>query len=132
MSRNFLFADFIAHVKNCLNAKLKFATFQHSKFIERVCQILVDDGYISSFEVMYNEKGMKLINVKLSYFNASPVIKEISLISKPSRRVYMGIKEIKPFRNGFGLLIISTSKGIMSYRDAFKKKIGGEILCSVF
>jgi len=132
MSRNFLFADFIAHLKNCLNARLKFASFQHSKLIEKVCEILLSEGFISGFDVSFNENGMKYINVKLSYFNSSSTIKEISVISKPSRRVYKRIKDIKPYKNGFGLLILSTSYGIISYRDAFKKKIGGEILCSVF
>jgi small subunit ribosomal protein S8 len=132
MSRNFLFADFIAHVKNCLNARLKFASFPHSKLIEKVCEILLADGFILSFDNTVNERGLKFINVKLSYFNSTSVIKEINLISKPSRRVYKKINEIKPFKNGFGLLILSTSNGIMSYRDALKQKVGGEVLCSVF
>jgi small subunit ribosomal protein S8 len=132
MSRNFLFADFIAHLKNCINARLKFVNFEHSKLIERVCNILLNDGYISECNIISDEMNRKMINIKLAYSSSKSVIQEINVISKPSRRVYKKNKDIKPFKNGFGLLIVSTSTGIISYREAVKKKIGGEILCSVF
>lgn len=133
MSRNFLFADFIAHINNSINAKLKFASFEHSKLIARVCKVLLENGYISNFEELTSENGFKkTINIELSYSNSRSVIQELKIISKPSRRVYKKISAIKPFRNGFGLLIMSTSSGILSYRDAIKQKVGGEILCSVF
>jgi len=85
MSRNFLLADFIAHVKNSILAKLKFAFFSHSMLIESVCVILKDDGYISDYEVVYDELGRKNVKIVLSYYKGSSVIQDFFVVSKPSR-----------------------------------------------
>ncbi len=132
MSRNFLLADFIAHVKNSILAKLKFAFFTHSKLIENVCIILKEDGYISDYLVSYDELGRKIIKVVLSYHKGNSTIQNLFVVSKPSRRLYVKSKNLKPYKNGMGLTILSTSRGVMSYRQALNDSIGGEIFCCVF
>lgn len=132
MSCNFLFANFIAHVKNCIIAKLKFADFRHSNFIYRICDVLKADGYITEYKEFFDKEGKKFIRVVLSYNHGVSVIQDIHLVSKPSRRVYTQYKNIKPFRNGLGLIIISTSLGVLSYREAIKRNVGGEVLCRIF
>ena len=131
MSCSFLLADFVAHVKNCVLAKLQYASFRYSKLIESVCVILKEDGYISDYDVFGN--GIKkLVRVKLTYYKGLSTIQKLDIISKPSRRLYIKCRDLKPYKNGMGLMILSTSNGVMSYRSAVKEKIGGEILCVVF
>lgn len=131
MSQVFLLGDFIAHVKNCVLAKLQFVSFRHSKMIESVCKILMNDGYISYYEVSHDD-FRKNIRLKLIHHKGLPTIQILDLCSKPSKRIYKKSREIRPFKNGIGLTILSTSSGIMSYRDAIKQGIGGEVLCVVF
>ena len=118
-------------MKNCVLAKLQFVSFRHTRMIESVCKILLEDGYISKYEVFHDE-FRKNIQIKLIYHKGLPTIQILDLCSKPSKRIYRKSKDIKPFKNGVGLTIISTSSGIMSYRDAVKQGIGGEVLCVVF
>lgn len=132
MSRNFLLADFVAHVKNSIFAKLKFAFFTHSALIESICAILKDDGYISDYLVIYDDNGMKKVKVVLSYHKGATAIQQFFVVSKPSRRLYVKFKNLKPYKNGMGLVILSTSKGVISYRQALEEKVGGEMLCCVF
>lgn len=132
MSQGFLFGDFVAHVKNCVRVRFQFVTFRHSKLIEAVCKILKEEGYISQYEVYLNEELKKIIHLKLIHYNGLPTIQLFSLCSKPGRRVYKMKKDIKPFKNGVGLTIFSTSQGVISYRDAIKRGIGGEMLCVIF
>jgi small subunit ribosomal protein S8 len=131
MSVNYQLANFVCHVKNCIAVGLRDAQFMHTKLIESLVFILKDSGYIADYDIV-SESGKKVIRVKLSYYKGIPSIRELDLISKPGKRVYIKKKDIKPYKNGIGLLIISTSHGLLSYYDAIKKNVGGEVLCSVF
>ena len=132
MSRNFLFADFIAHLKNCINAKLRFANFMHSKFVYSIAQILLAEGFIEALDERKDENGKKIISIVLSYKNAIPTIQELGIISKPSRRVYCKSRDIKRYRGGFGVRLFSTPLGIKTDKEARALRVGGEVLCYVF
>jgi small subunit ribosomal protein S8 len=96
-------------------------------------KVLQSEGYIRGYTIVDSENhGYKVLRVELKYFEGKPVICEIKRISKPGRRVYSSVKDLPLVRNGLGINILSTSKGVMSDVDARKQSIGGEIICSVF
>ncbi len=107
----------------------------HSKIVEAIVKILAEKGYIDSYKVV-EEGNKKYINVVLKYEEAGkkkkPVINEIKRISKPGRRVYKGKEEIKRFKNGYGTIIVSTSKGVLPNDEAYRQGVGGEVLCTVW
>lgn len=97
----------------------------YSKNNERLLELLKSAGYIENFE----KKGKgpkKILSVKLRYKNDKGAISGIRLLSKPSRRLYVGHKDIRPVKNGFGTLVISTPKGILTGKEAKRFKVGGE------
>ncbi|MFN3464149.1 MAG: 30S ribosomal protein S8 [Terricaulis sp.] len=97
----------------------------------RVLQVLKDEGYIRDFREIENE-GRKELEIELKYFEGTPAIHEITRVSKPGRRVYSSIKDLRLVRNGLGISIISTPKGVMSDNAARDANVGGEILCEVY
>ena len=125
--------DMIARIKNAQLRKLSNVEIPKSRFREKILDVLKNEGYISNYKSSLSEKSNKnFFLVNLKYSNGSPVIKEIKRISKPGRRVYAKADSIVKIQNGLGLAIVSTSIGIMSDSDARNKKVGGEIICSVF
>ncbi len=92
--------------------------------------MLQREGYIRGWTEI-EENGHKSLEIELKYFDGAPVIAEIKRISKPGRRVYSSVKEIPLVRNGLGISILSTPKGVMSDNDARTENVGGEILCRV-
>ncbi|QFT82182.1 30S ribosomal protein S8 [Roseovarius sp. THAF27] len=103
-----------------------------SKMRVRVLEVLADEGYIRGFEDTKDERGHPAIEVSLKYFEGAPVIREMKRVSKPGRRVYMGVDDIPSVRQGLGVSIVSTSKGVMSDANARSQNVGGEVLCTVF
>jgi small subunit ribosomal protein S8 len=104
----------------------------HSKLVESVMGVFQAKGYIESFNVIENG-NKKFIKVAIKYDKyGKSVISEIKKISKPGRRVYKGSDEIKRFKNGYGTIVVSTSKGVLSNDDAHKAGVGGEVLCSIW
>ncbi|MFN3209720.1 MAG: 30S ribosomal protein S8 [Roseovarius sp.] len=103
-----------------------------SKMRVRVLEVLADEGYIRGFENATDERGHPAIEVSLKYFEGAPVIREMKRVSKPGRRVYMGVNDIPSVRQGLGVSIVSTSKGVMSDANARSQNVGGEVLCTVF
>ena len=97
----------------------------------RVLQVLKDEGYIRDFREIENE-GRKELEIELKYFEGTPAIHEITRVSKPGRRVYSSIKDLRLVRNGLGISIISTPKGVMSDNAARDANVGGEVLCEVY
>ena len=129
---NDLVADSITRVRNAAMRKLDVTTLMHSKLVEAVMVVFQNKGYIESFNVV--EKGnKKFIKVVLKYDdNGNSVVTEVKKISKPGRRVYKGIRDMKLFKNGYGTVVVSTSKGVLSNEDAHKAGVGGELLCSIW
>jgi len=129
---NDLVSDSLTRIRNSAMRRLEVATLMHSKTVEAVVSILADKGYIESFNVV--EDGVKkTINVVLKYDeNGRTVINEMKRVSKPSRRVYKGKEDIKRFKNGYGTIIVSTSKGVLPNDKAYELGIGGEVMCTVW
>ncbi len=129
---NDLVSDALTRVRNAGMRRLPVTTLVHSKSVEAVANILVEKGYIDSCNVV--EDGVKkTINVVLKYNDeGKTVINEIKKVSKPGRRVYKGKEEIKRFKNGYGTIIVSTSKGVLPNDKAYELGIGGEVLCTVW
>ena len=103
-----------------------------SKFRLKILEVLKKEGYIIDFYLDDKKDKIKSIIVVLKYFEGEPVIKEIKRVSKPGRRVYSRAVSIPKVKNGLGLAILSTSKGVMSDSEAIKNNLGGEIICRVF
>ena len=97
----------------------------------RVLQVLKDEGYIRDFREIENGPH-KEVEIELKYYEGAPAIHEIQRVSKPGRRVYSSIKDLRLVRNGLGISIISTPKGVMSDAAARDQNVGGEILCEVY
>jgi small subunit ribosomal protein S8 len=98
----------------------------------RVLDVLAAEGYIRGYEQITGENGHPQIEISLKYFEGTPVIREMKRVSKPGRRVYMGVKDIPQVRQGLGVSIVSTPKGVMSDAAARAANVGGEVLCTVF
>ncbi|MGZ8555885.1 MAG: 30S ribosomal protein S8 [Sulfuricurvum sp.] len=129
---NDLIADSLTRIRNAAMRRLDSTTLMHSKTVEAVVAILADKGYIESFNVI--ENGVKkTINVVLKYdVNGRTVINEVKRISKSGRRVYKGVGELKRFKNGYGTIIVSSSRGILPNDKAFELGVGGEVLCTIW
>ena len=91
-----------------------------------------EKGYIRGYEKKPTANGQGEFEISLKYYEGEPVIREVKRVSKPGRRVYMGVKDIPSVRNGLGVSIISTPKGVMSDANARAANVGGEVLCTVF
>jgi small subunit ribosomal protein S8 len=130
---NDLVADALTRIRNASMRKLEVTELLHSKLVESVVKIIQEKGYIDSFNVVETEGNKKFIKVVLKYDdNGNQVINELKKISKPGRRVYKGADEIKRFKNGYGTIIVSTSKGVVSNEVAYKEGVGGEVICSIW
>ncbi len=103
-----------------------------SKLRGWVLDVLADEGYIRGYEKTTGKDGHPAIEISLKYFDGTPVIRELHRVSKPGRRVYTGVKEIPTVRQGLGVSIVSTPKGVMSDSAARAANVGGEVLCTVF
>ncbi|WP_122867141.1 30S ribosomal protein S8 [Campylobacter showae] len=129
---NDLISDGLTRIRNAAMRRLETTKLLHSNVVEATLSILAAKGYIESYNVVEEDKK-KFINVVLKYDeHGRSVINELKRVSSPGRRIYKGKDEIKRFKNGYGTIIVSTSKGVLSNEDAHKAGVGGEILCSVW
>ena len=103
-----------------------------SKLRAWVLDVLQDEGYIRGYEKIDGKDGHPALRIELKYYEGTPVIREVKRVSKPGRRVYMSVNDIPQVRQGLGVSIVSTSKGVMSDAKARAANIGGEVLCTVF
>jgi len=103
-----------------------------SKLRGWVLDVLADEGYIRGYEGATDAKGHPAFEISLKYYEGTPVIREVKRVSKPGRRVYMGVQDIPQIRQGLGVSIVSTPKGVMSDANARAANVGGEVLCQVF
>ena len=130
---NDLIADALTRVRNASMRKLEVTTLVHSKTVEAVCNVLKEKEYIEDYKVVDTDPVKKSISVTLKYDeNDNSVINELKRLSKSGRRVYKNASELKNFKNGYGTIIVSTNKGVISNDEAYKLNVGGEILCSVW
>ena len=123
--------DMITRIRNAQLRALNSVAIPNSKFWAKILDVLKQEGYIANYKISSDNKKESLL-VDLKYSNGLPVIKEIKRVSKPGRRIYAKADSMAKIHNGLGLVIVSTSMGIMSDNDARTKNIGGEIICRVF
>ncbi|TQR25509.1 30S ribosomal protein S8 [Campylobacter sp. MIT 97-5078] len=129
---NDIISDSLTRIRNASMRKLESTKLLHSKVIEALVGIFQAKGYIESFSIIEEDKK-KFISVVLKYDErGSSVINEIKRVSKPGRRVYKGKDEIKRFKNGYGTIVVSTSKGVLANDEAYKIGVGGEVLCTIW
>ena len=124
--------DMLTRIRNGQMRSLNKINIPFSNFRIKILEVLKKEGYIIDFYIDENKDKIKSILVVLKYYEGEPVIKEIKRVSKPGRRVYSRAISIPKIKNGLGLAILSTSKGVMSDSDAIKNNLGGEIICRVF
>jgi len=125
-------ADLLTRIRNAHRAKHDRLDVPASKVKLEVCRILKQEGYIKNVSVV-EDKPSNQLRIVLSYSKeGAPVISRMRKVSTPGRRVYRGADAIKPVLNGLGIGIVSTSKGLMTDRQAREQRVGGEILCEVW
>ena len=124
--------DMLTRIRNGQMRSLKKIKIPFSNFRLKILEVLKKEGYIIDFYLEEDKNKTKSILLVLKYFEGQPVIKEIKRVSKPGRRVYSRAVSIPKIRNGLGVSILSTSKGVMSDSEAIKNNLGGEIICRVF
>lgn len=124
--------DMLTRIRNGQRAKKDRIVSPASRFRENVLSVLEKEGYIRGFNERELRPGLREFEIELKYHNGEPVIKEISRISTPGRRVYSGISDLQKVYGGLGISILSTPRGVMSDHDARDANVGGEVLCRVF
>ena len=124
--------DMLTRIRNAQMRRKQFVVTPNSKLRAWVLDVLKSEGYIKSYEIEKSPSGTDLIKVSLKYFDGEPVIKELKRVSTPGRRVYLGVDNLPKVRQGLGVAVVSTSKGIMSDSQARQSRVGGEVLCTVF
>jgi small subunit ribosomal protein S8 len=124
-------ADTLTILRNASNARHETVDFPASKLLERMMAIFKTDGYVEDFRLLKDNK-QGVLKVYLKYENTKPVIMGIKRVSRPGLRVYTDNNQIPRVLNGLGTAIISSSKGLVTDREARKLKIGGEVLCYIW
>lgn len=128
-------ADMICRIKNAYTRRHKKLSLPYSRLKEGVAKVLLSEGYVEDVKMVQDEKSAitKTLFIWLKYdTDGGSVISEIRKVSKPGRRVYRGVDRLEKVLDGLGVSVLSTSKGILSDRQARKQRIGGELLCRVW
>ena len=124
--------DMLTRIRNAQMRGKSVVSTPASKLRAWVLDVLADEGYIRGYERGTDANGHPTIEISLKYYEGEPVIRELKRVSKPGRRVYMSVNDIPQVRQGLGVSIVSTSKGVMSDAAARGANVGGEVLCTVF
>jgi small subunit ribosomal protein S8 len=132
MSMNDPLGDMLTRIRNAQMRGRSTVRTPASKLRAWVLDVLKDEGYIRGYEPATGASGHPELEISLKYYEGTPVIRELHRVSTPGRRVYMGVREIPSVRQGLGVSIVSTPKGVMSDAAARAAHVGGEVLCTVF
>lgn len=124
-------ADMIIRVKNGYLARKKSVAIPFSKMNKAIAEILVTEKYVQSVEVT-GEGVFKSLDVMLRYVGKTPAVTDVKRESTPGRRVYSSAQKLPQSLSGFGIVIVSTNKGVMTDKEARKQRVGGEVLCSIW
>jgi small subunit ribosomal protein S8 len=120
-------SDMLVRIKNAQTMSKEHVCVISSKLNQRVCEVLVQEGYIEQFEIQMID-NKPVLKLKLKYYAGKPVIAGMKRVSKSSQRVYKKSHELPKIVDGFGILVVSTPKGVMSHLQAKKQNAGGEVL----
>ena len=124
--------DMLTRIRNASMRKRSTVLSPSSKLRLRVLDVLKDEGFIRGYEVIDSGDHKPQVEISLKYFDGQPVIRELKRVSTPGRRYYTGVGEMPQVRNGLGVAIVSTNRGVMSDARARAENVGGEVLCTVF
>ena len=124
--------DMLTRIRNSQMRGKSTVITPASKLRAWVLDVLADEGYIRGYEKVTGANGHPALEISLKYYEGEPVIRELKRVSKPGRRVYMSVKDIPSVRQGLGVSIVSTPRGVMSDQNARSANVGGEVLCTVF
>lgn len=124
--------DMLTRIRNGQRAGHATVSSPASKLRANVLEVLKREGYIRDFQVNELGDGKRDIAIELKYYEGEGVIRTIQRVSKPGRRVYSKIDDLKPVRNGLGIAILSTPSGVLSDHEARQRNVGGEVLCQIF
>ena len=124
-------SDCLTRIRNGFMRGKKVVNAPFSKFKHELISLFVKEGYLNSCEKI-SVDGKDVISISLKYLDEAPAIRELKRVSKPSLRKFSSASDLEQVKNGLGLYVLSTSKGLMSDKEAKSKNIGGEIICEVF
>ncbi len=124
--------DLITRIRNGYSVHQRQIKVPYSVVKKNLAAILVKEGYLKKMAVEGKKPQKKELILELKYPQQKPALTQIERVSKPSLRVYLQAKELKPLRGGFGMRILSTSQGLMTGKEAKKKNLGGEVICQVW
>ncbi|MBB3711097.1 small subunit ribosomal protein S8 [Limimaricola variabilis] len=124
--------DMLTRIRNAQMRHKSTVLTPASKLRAWVLDVLADEGYIRGYEKVTGKDGHPALEISLRYYEGAPVIRELKRVSKPGRRVYMSVKDLPAPRQGLGVSIVSTPRGVMSDANARAANVGGEVLCTVF
>jgi small subunit ribosomal protein S8 len=124
--------DMLTRIRNGQRSRQAVVASPASKIRAYVLEVLKREGYIRGFTQEHVRSGISELRIELKYIDGEPVIREISRVSKPGRRIYSRIADLPRSYNGLGISILSTPRGVMSDNEARAAKVGGEVLCRVF
>ena len=125
-------SDLVARIKNGYLANKPLISSPVSRLRENILHILKEEGYILNYSKVKEKDAAERFDIHLKYHYSAPVVSEIEVVSKPGRRIYCRADNIPLVKNGLGMVIISTSKGVIADHDARSQKLGGEILLKIF
>ncbi len=132
MSMNDPLGDMLTRIRNASMRGKSTVRSPASKIRRWVLDVLKDEGYIRGYEDVTSADGHAEIEISLRYFDGQSAIRELRRVSTPGRRVYTGVKDMPQIRQGLGIAIVSTPRGVMSDAQARTVNVGGEVLCTVF
>ncbi len=124
--------DMLTRIRNAQLRRKSTVVTPASKLRAWVLDVLADEGYIRGYEKTTDANGHPALTISLKYYEGTPVIRELKRVSTPGRRVYAGAQELPQVRQGLGVSIVSTPKGVMTDASARQANVGGEVLCTVF
>jgi small subunit ribosomal protein S8 len=132
MSMSDPLGDMLTRIRNGQRAHKPFVASPASKIRSNVLEVLKREGYIRDFSQAQVRPGLNELKIELKYVDGEPVIRELTRVSKPGRRIYSKIADLPRVYNGLGIAILSTPRGVMSDNEARAANVGGEVLCRVF
>ncbi len=132
MSMNDPIGDMLTRIRNGLMRGKSKVTTPASNLRASVLDVLEAEGYIRGYTRIDHDNGKADLDIELKYYDDASVIREITRVSKPGRRVYSSVKSLPRVANGLGISILSTPKGVMADHDAREQNVGGEVLCRIF
>lgn len=126
-------ADMLTKIRNASQARHEKVEIPTSKLKLQIVKILKNEGYIKNFKKIVNKDGVNLIRIFLKYDEQQePVLHGMDRISTPGRRVYTGYRNMPRVYNGYGIVVVSTSSGVITGKKAKENKVGGELICSIW